>query len=245
VEGDANTIVTANHILGGVNLNNNSRANAIEIVGANNVLEIRSGYAFSGKVVHQGSGGIFALGGATDVASFDLSSIGIVGSGTLFQGFSQLEKRGTSTWTVSGVASGIGEYSIDEGVLKLTGSGDLSNAGVEMGDSAVLDISGIAASKVTISNLVGGGTIHLGNKSLMLGGGELAGTISGTSSLTITGEATLSGVNISVSTTSCRLRFLWTAVPLPAILRIQASSQSPTGLSSGATSGRTQTVSLL
>jgi hypothetical protein len=183
-EGDGNEVVTASQILGGVN--------AIEFVGPENVLELQSGYAFLGNVVCQGDSNELVFGGATDVTSFDLSSVGPVGSKAAFQGFSYIQKVAASTWTVSGIApSSIDEFEILEGELKLVGSGDLSHAKqVTVGGSSVLDLSGIAADIATLPSvgLSGSSDIRLGAKVLVLaGGGKIldAATISGTGGVAI------------------------------------------------------------
>jgi hypothetical protein len=193
VQGNANTIITASTIVGGADLENKSQGNAIEFVGYKNTLEIQSGYDFDkGNVLYkEPRGGILALGGSTNVSAFDLSSIGALGSGARFQGFFACEKRGASTWVVSGAPSGLGRYNVAEGILRLTGSGDLSPVErVLIGSSGVLDISGVTTIGTTLPNLYTdeGSQILLGNKALaLLSGGNLEGAIVGNSGITLSG----------------------------------------------------------
>jgi fibronectin-binding autotransporter adhesin len=180
VEGQENSVVTGSQILGGVN--------AIEFVGQGNVLSLWPGYAFLGNVVCQGPYHELVFAGPHD-ETFDLSSIGAVGSNAPFQGFVFIQKTGASTWTVSGVANGIEECLIDQGELKLIGSGDLSRVGqVNTDASSVLDLSGISAATATLPSLgvYESSELRIGAKALVLaGGGEITATISGTGGVTI------------------------------------------------------------
>jgi fibronectin-binding autotransporter adhesin len=197
VQGDANTIITASKILSGTDLVNKSQVSAIEFNGYKNTLEIRNGYDFGkGNVLYkEPRGGVLVLGGSTDVSSFDLSSIGPLNSGVVFQGFYECEKRGASTWVVSGAPSGLGRYNVAEGILRLTGSGDLSPVErAVVGSSGTLDISGVTTPTTTLPNLItdDGSQILLGNKALTLSdGGDLEGTITGNSGITVTGTQEL------------------------------------------------------
>jgi hypothetical protein len=195
VQGNANTIVTASKIYGGADLVNKTQGNAIEFTGYRNTLEIQSGYDFgkSNVLYQEPRGGVLALGGSTNVNAFDLSSIGPLGSGTAFQGFFACEKRGSSTWVVSGSSSGIGQYNVAEGILRMIGSGDLSSAErVKIGGPGVLDISGVTTNATTLPSLImdEASEILLGNKALTLNnGGDIEGTIAGNSGITFTGTA--------------------------------------------------------
>lgn len=197
IEGANNTVITAGQILGGVNLSNKSRANAIEVSGAHNTLELRSGYVFSGKVVCTGSANILALGGSDDVTSFDLSSIG---SGGLFSGFAECIKVGISTWTLTGAIGDV-PWIIHEGALRLSGARNLYNvtvgwptAGDNPAASAILDISGVTGSSSTIVflSVKKNGQIVLGDKTLTLeSDGSSTGVISGRGGITILNEGSL------------------------------------------------------
>jgi hypothetical protein len=176
VEGEENSVTTAGQILGGVN--------AIEFVGQAHSLTLWSGYAFLGNVVCQGDDNELSLGGSKN-ETFDLSSVGPIGSKALFQGFTYVTKIGTSTWSVSGSASGIDVCDIDQGELKLIGSGDLSQI-KQLKIGSVLDVSGVTADTVTLGPLDVGGKLLTGDKALVLaGGGSFGGTITGTGGITI------------------------------------------------------------
>jgi hypothetical protein len=180
VEGQENLVTTASQILGGVN--------AIEFAGEGNTLSLWRGYAFLGNVVCRGPYHELILAGPQD-ETFDLSLVGAVGSNALFQGFTAVQKDGASTWTVSGTASGIEEYDIDQGALKLIGSADLSDANqVNVQGGSVLDLSGIAAGTATLPTfgLYESSELRMGAKALVLAdGGEIDATISGTGGVTI------------------------------------------------------------
>jgi fibronectin-binding autotransporter adhesin len=198
VNGNAVTISTASQISGGTDLTTKSPGNAIEMAGRDGALELCRGYGFSGNVVCSDAAGTIALGGTTDLTSFDLSTIGAIGSGVLFQGFTYCDKWRTSTWTATGVANGIDAYRLLQGVLKLVGSGNLGRANsVTVGEkpniSCILDLSGIAIRSATLQQLtiIQNSQVLIGDKILVLTGdnGSLQGAISGTGSVTIAAGA--------------------------------------------------------
>ncbi|YBV96166.1 hypothetical protein M1D80_21710 [Phyllobacteriaceae bacterium JZ32] len=195
VVGNTNSVVTASQILGGTNLSSKSRGNAIEFVGSNGLLGLWNGYSFSGNVVCSGEGSYtLQFGGPTNVADFDLSSVGVVGSDAQFQGFTHFAKVENTTWTLTGRLGATGIWTIWDGVMKLNGTGDLSLAsdiliGQNSGNSPALDISSVSATTSTIQRLSGSpnGRVVLGGKTLVIanGVGTFEGVLSGAGGVTI------------------------------------------------------------
>jgi len=109
-----------------------------------------------------------------------------------------LIKLGSGTLTLTASNSYTGVTSVAGGVLNFSGAGGLSpSSGLAASGSGTLDLTGIAATSLTASslNLVAGGTVALGDKTLTFGSaGSSAlagGVISGTGSLVYTGTAPL------------------------------------------------------
>jgi len=98
------TITNAGTIAGGLGAGG-VVANAVELSGGGNTLVTTAGAIFTGNIVStSGStngGDRFTLGGDTD-GTFNLGSLGALGSGAAIQGFGQLGKSGSSTWTLTG-----------------------------------------------------------------------------------------------------------------------------------------------
>ncbi|MBB2970317.1 hypothetical protein [Mesorhizobium sp. RMAD-H1] len=243
--GNTNEVYTSSHILGGTNLSDKSRGNAIELLGIRGKLGIQNGYSFSGNVVCNGQGPyILQLGGPTDVANLDLSTIGPVGSDALLQGFTQFEKVGNTTWTLTGRLGTAGLWTIWEGVLKLSGTGDLSLAsdiliGEGTGASPVLDISSVSAGTSTVQRLSGtrDARVILGEKTLVIanGVGIFEGVISGAGGVTIATPTfqTFSGNNSYTGMTTVEGRLVLNGalsgdVTVAAILVMEAATISGT-----------------
>ena len=153
VSGSNVTLINAGSISGGLASDGVTRANAVSFTGGTNTLELRAGSTIIGNVVGTGSDTL-ALGGATNSA-FDISTVG--GSGQ-YQGFSLLQKTGTSTWTVTGTQTATAAWAINAGVLSVNGdisasSGIVVNAGGTLGGIGTVGTTTIA----------GGGTLAPGN----------------------------------------------------------------------------------
>ncbi|HWV10011.1 MAG TPA: autotransporter-associated beta strand repeat-containing protein, partial [Pseudomonas sp.] len=92
----------------------------------------------------------------------------IGGNGTLI-------KSGTGTMTLSGTNLHLGGTTVTEGTLALSGAGSLmSSSTVTVLAGATLDTTGRAAANMIVGDLLGEGTVQLGNKMLTVGSG--AGT---------------------------------------------------------------------
>ncbi|WP_295809796.1 autotransporter-associated beta strand repeat-containing protein, partial [uncultured Nitratireductor sp.] len=175
VQDDNVTLVNSGTISGGLSGHaaaGQVRANALEIDGAGNTLEMHAGYGFEGNVVSSGAGNTLALGGAAD-SSFDVGTIG--GSGQ-YQGFDAFEKTGTSTWVLTGTTTEKTPWTLNEGAL-IVGDGSHPGAGI--------------AGTVTVENgatLGGAGTV--GSTTIADGGILAPGNSIGT--LTVDGDLALS-----------------------------------------------------
>jgi uncharacterized protein with beta-barrel porin domain len=177
VSGSNLTIVNSGSIIGGLNGDGVTRANAITFTGGTNTLELRAGSTIIGNVVGTG-GNTLALGGATS-GTFDVSAVGATRQ---YQGFSALQKIGTSNWTVTGTQTTTAAWVVNAGVLSV--NGDISSSsGITVNAGGTLGGTGTVAA-TTINS---GGALAPGNS---------IGTITVNGNLTF---ATGSNYNIEVS----------------------------------------------
>lgn len=180
-----NTVVNAGRISGGLDSSGAVRANAVELQGSGNRLELRAGGVFDGNAVVApgGSNNTLALGGDATATTFDVATIG-----TAFQGFDAFHKSGTSVWTLTGAQAGVTPWTVDAGVLALTGNANLGAASgtLTLNDGTLR----LAADGLQIANAV---TLGTGQPTVDTGAftGTLAGAIGGSGALTKTGTGTL------------------------------------------------------
>ena len=170
---------------------------AIDFVNGANTLTLGPGFAISGQVTGTGNN-TFQLGG-TGIGIFDL---GLIGPAQQYEGFSQFNKVGPSTWTVIGTYSQSDPWDVQIGTLLV--DGDLSAAsGVTVRSGAILGGTG-TVSDLTINN---GGTFApgtpgtsmavLGNLAFQSGAIYVAQINPQAASLAnVSGTATLSGGNV-------------------------------------------------
>ncbi|WP_230480788.1 autotransporter-associated beta strand repeat-containing protein [Sphingomonas sp. Leaf21] len=132
-----------------------------------------------------------ASGGLSMINSADATFAGIL-SGNGADGF---DKGGAGRLILSGANSLTTDVSVSAGTLALLGDGSLATArGVSLTASgATFDVSGVNPDTATVQilNGVGGSTVALGGKTLIVGGGSFAGTFAGTGGLTKVGGGTL------------------------------------------------------
>ncbi|WP_102662362.1 autotransporter domain-containing protein [Herbaspirillum sp. BH-1] len=119
------TIVNSGLIAGGTNPDG-IRALAISFTSGNNVLELRSGYNFTGDVRAAGGGNnVLRLGGASD-AVFNVSQIWgfpvVTDNVTQYVGFNAFEKTGSSTWRLTGTTTNTSPWTVKAGSLIVNGS---------------------------------------------------------------------------------------------------------------------------
>ncbi|MPR64854.1 autotransporter domain-containing protein [Ochrobactrum intermedium] len=194
--GDA-TLFNAGTISGGVN-QDGSRANAVLFSGSNNTLVLGAGYTFNGKVVAGSSGQNTLVFGGSGTAQFELT-----GFERRFQGFDALEKRDSSTWTLTGSPETFSDdLGVHGGTLVLTSGAQFNTTdvliGSAQGESALLEVTGSGTSlnisgalnvggygddSLTVEN---GGRVNVGGD---LSVGDTASAIAGLQNgLTISGK---------------------------------------------------------
>ncbi|MGX1789939.1 autotransporter domain-containing protein [Bosea sp. NPDC055332] len=187
-------VVSAGRIEGGLNADG-SHADAINLTGGGNTLELRAGYHFLGNVVltrDAGNPNALVLGGWQD-ASFDFATLG-----GATQAFGTFEKDGASTWTVTGTAA-FGNVRVRSGELALSGTARLTSASAsidaEAGSSAAVTISGSGVTWANANAFVigdrGNGMLAIAGGGQMKGGSTVIGAQAGASgTVTLTGAGT-------------------------------------------------------
>jgi len=180
------TITNAGGIGGGLNADG-SRADAVALSGGGNTLVLENGYTFTGNVVSTSGtgdsathgGDTLALGGSDD-ATFDVGTIvqapSAPGSGTTqYAGFNRYAKTGTSHWTLTGQGDSRQDWTITGGTL----TGDAT----AIAGNVVFD-PGMDGPVAVIFDQGSGNANSPAD-------GIYAGTISGSGSVTKTGDGTL------------------------------------------------------
>ena len=167
INGNGNTLVNAGAVAGGVSSDGQSRANAVEIRGNDNAVQLLAGSTFSGNVqVMSGSGNRVLIGEDND-GSFDLSRLtssdNASSNGSRFVGFSTLEKTGNGTWVLEGSNTGVSATEVNQGSLIVGGSlGSTANlnSDVRVANGALLGGHGLITGNL---NLLAGSTLSPGN----------------------------------------------------------------------------------
>src|SRR5699024_7564082 len=119
--------------------NDQTQANAVELKGDDNTLELHKGYSFTGDVVAGGSNNTLALGGSVD-DSFDVSDIG---GSQQYQGFAAFEKTGDSTWTLTNTTSETTPWTITDGTLSVSADDQLGDTDGDLTlDGGTLQVTG-------------------------------------------------------------------------------------------------------
>ena len=189
LQGDNSTIINAGTISRGEGGYNAGLAgNAISMLGNNNRVELHAGSTITGNVVATGSGNALALGGSAN-DTFDASTLG-----AQYQGFTTLEKTGSSIWTLTGDGSAFaGDVLVNGGTLRGGAAGALVNNTAYVVDNGTLDLNGF---NLTVSSFSGtGGAVALGTATLTVDQStntSYAGAITGAGNLAKLGTGTLS-----------------------------------------------------
>jgi len=182
-------VVNSGSIAGGLGADG-TQADAVDLSGGNNTLEIDAGYSFTGNVVSSSGttqgGDTLALGGATN-DSFDVTNVGALGSGLAYQGFAQYAKTGSSTWTLQGSGNASEAWTITDGTLVSSSTSLVGNVTFTpgTGDTAavVFDQTQDGTYLGTVSGngsfeKTGAATLVLGNANTFTGGTTIsAGTL--------------------------------------------------------------------
>jgi fibronectin-binding autotransporter adhesin len=160
---------------------------AIIFAGSGNSLELRAGSTIDGQVLGGGNAALI-LGGASD-ASFDLRELG-----EQYVGFSDFNKTGTSSWTLSGAPTAFsGSMAIEGGTLAFSAGTQLTAADARIangtGSVATVTVTGAKATWTV------DGRIDVGNQ----GQGSLAVASRGTVRADTIGVGTGTGGSGTIS----------------------------------------------
>ncbi|RAI38991.1 hypothetical protein CH338_10845 [Rhodoplanes elegans] len=193
VIGTGLSIVNAGTIAGGTG--GGVQANAIELSGSNNRLELRAGSVITGNVVVAGGGSnnVLAVGGTT-ASSFDVSQIG---ASVQYRGFDRFEKTGASAWTLTGTNTAALPWTVQQGALLVNGSLTNSTFTVDgglLGGTGTIGTTQInAGGTLAPGNSIG--TITVAGNLTFASGGIYAVEVSPTTAdrTNVTGTATLAG----------------------------------------------------
>ncbi len=203
----SSTITNAGTIQGGLDASGTTRADAIDLSGGGNTLIINAGSRILGNVVSNSGttngGDAFALGG-TGNGTFNVDDLGAVGSSAQYQGFSDLQKRASSTWTLTGSDALNLPWLVSGGTLSISNGISLGNATTTFDGGGLL-----TTADVTISGAIAvdgnGGTINNGgNYDTFNGNITNAGalTFSGAGTATLVSGLTNSGTLHNQSSTT-------------------------------------------
>ena len=174
------TIVNGGVISGGLSADGVTRADAIDLTGGANVLELRAGSTIVGNVVATGSD-LLRLGGAANSA-FDASALG-----TQYQGFGSVEKSGASDWTVTGSTNARAPWTLNQGVLTVNGSIASASLTTVNAGATLAGIGGVGNLLVASGGMFAPGM--LGGTGTMTVAGNLAFQSASTYSVQIEGTA--------------------------------------------------------
>ncbi|MBU1441622.1 MAG: autotransporter-associated beta strand repeat-containing protein [Gammaproteobacteria bacterium] len=181
--GNNGSIVNSGMIAGGLS-GSGAQADAIRMTGNNNVLELQSGYAVVGNVIASGTGNRLALGGAGN-GSFNAGSIGATAQ---YRGFTQFQKTGTSTWTLTGSTTETTPWTLAGGTLSVASDASLgASAGTLTLQGGVLQTTASFSSARAVRLLVAGSGIDTASGTTL----TLAGAMSGAAPWSKTGAGTL------------------------------------------------------
>jgi len=187
------TIINSGTINGGYSGDGLVRASAIEFSGLTNSLELRKGSSIGGNVVGSNAAGAsntLALGG-TDTDSFDTSQIG---SAAQYRNFTDFQKTGTSTYTLTGTSTSVTPWSVLGGTLAISADDNLGAPGGALAlDGGTLQGTATLTTARAVTLGAAGGTVNTDASTTT----TMSGVITGAGGLTKTGAGALSvtGVN--------------------------------------------------
>jgi autotransporter-associated beta strand protein len=198
VEADGSTVINGGSISG------DGSANAVTLAGQGDRLELRSGYQFTGTLAATGANATLALGGDAATGSTPSFNLADLDDLTKYSGFANLDKSGSSTWTLTGTTTSFtGPMTVSGGTLLVNGDARTFsmmtvNTGATLGGSGTIG-----------STTVNGGTFAPGTgdaNGLLTVNGSLTFTAASTylvqvspssaSQVNVTGAATLAGAGV-------------------------------------------------
>ncbi|MFD4838773.1 autotransporter domain-containing protein [Achromobacter sp. NPDC058515] len=171
------------------------QAAAVAFIGGVNTLELQAGSVLNGNAVAFSRADTLRLGGDND-AGFNVADLGAAGSAASYQGFGVFEKRGASTWTLTGATAETTNWTIRDGALSIASDASLgaSDGKVTLNGGALRTTTVIGTAR-DIELGLGGGTLQtdadLESTGAIGGVGKLTKTGAGT--LTLVGANTYSG----------------------------------------------------
>lgn len=214
ISSNSNRIINSGTISGGLSGDGSTRANAITINGSNNVVELQSGYNFTGNVVvASGSDNALRLGGTTD-GSFDVGTLvaslpSSYSGSARYYGFSAYQKTGTSTWTLTGTSTLGGTWTVYGGQLVVSGTmtstGFIVNTGGMLSgtgstNNIIIDPGGTLYADTLGSGLTVNGNLMLNDRStyqVKLDSSGAAGITTVNGNITIGSGVTLKLVSVA------------------------------------------------
>ena len=193
----AGVIATGNStIFNAGNISGGTQADAVDFSGGGNTLTLENGYSFGGNVVSSsgstGGGDTLALGGDTDPSTaFDVSHIVSTAPTSYtatpqYYGFTNYQKTGNSTWTLTGNTTAVTPWTISAGTLSVSSDNNLGavSGGLLLDGGALQNTAAFTMARA-IGLASGGGTFKADSDL------TLAGVISGTGALLKQGTGVL------------------------------------------------------
>lgn len=182
VRGDSNIIVNTGTLTAGMAGDGATRGDAVRITGNDNRLELRAGSSVTGLLrVVSGTGNVLRLAGDTTDGTTSLDA-------ATYSGFARYEKTGASTWTLTGINTGLTPWSVRGGALSIADDRALGNSsgGLTL-DGGALNVTGDTTATRTVALGPGGGTFDVNLVRTL----TLNGEVSGDGALLKTGQGTL------------------------------------------------------
>ena len=176
-------------------------AKAVQFTGGVNSLELQAGSAITGDVAAFSAQDTLILGGSAS-AKFDAAQIAAAGAtNQQYQNFGIYEKRGPSTWTLTGTTPATTSWTVFGGTLAISSDGNLgAPAGtLTLNGGNLQNTAGIATTRTFILGTSGGG-INTDPAAILTLSGQLQGTGQltklGTGTLRLAGTATNTGTTL-------------------------------------------------
>ena len=177
----------------------------ITFIGGTNTLELRAGSVINGNVNAFSSADTLALGGSTN-SSFNVSQIG---AATLYQGFGNFAKNGSSTWTLTGTNTSATPWTINSGALAISQDASLGavSGGLTLDGGDLRFLSSLTSSRnFTVGTSDGGFDTGTSGTNVTLSGninGPGSLFVEGAGILTLTGTGSHIGGDLDIGGCGC------------------------------------------